>query len=60
MSSFHLAVPNTLQSIAVAEAFIHRVAASAALHPHEVALASKAAALAVEYAVLFGYPEGRA
>ncbi|MEZ0325827.1 MAG: GNAT family N-acetyltransferase [Fimbriimonas sp.] len=60
MSSFHLAVPNTQQSIPVAEAFIHRVAASAALHPHEVALASKAAALAVEYAVLFGYPEGRA
>ncbi len=59
MSAFHLTVPNLLQSVPVAEAFIHRVAASAALHPHEVALASKAAALAVEYAILFGYPEGR-
>jgi GNAT superfamily N-acetyltransferase len=59
MSGFHLAVPNMPESVSIAETFVHRVAASTALHANEVALVSKAAALAVEYAVEFGYPEGR-
>jgi hypothetical protein len=59
MSAYHLAVPNTLVSVSVAEAFLHRIAASAGLSTEQIGHLAEAGALAVEYAVRFAYPEGR-
>ena len=59
MSSYQLTVPNTIESVSVAEAFIHRVSASQGLAARDVSRLTKAIGLAVEFAILFAYPEAR-